>query len=89
MRFAKARPTQQSEVSESLSWTEMALSGTEWSEALKDLETAFETWASDAEKWLVQSKFLQDNNPEKILAEGPKLLSGSHRMGALQSLEER
>ena len=89
MRFAKARFTLQSEVSESVSWTEMAVSDTQWSEALKDTDTAFATWASDAEKWLVHSKVVQDSNPEKTLAEGPKLLSGSHRMGALQSLEER
>ncbi|CAL1145493.1 unnamed protein product [Cladocopium goreaui] len=74
---------------EPVEWNDVAVSNQHWSKALKDPETAFKMWASDAEQWLVKSGFLQDQRPEKTLADSPKLLSGAHRMGSLQSLAER
>ena len=89
MRFAKPRKTSHQESPEPVEWNDVAVSNQRWSEALKDTETAFKMWASDAEQWLVKSGLLQDQRPEKTLAESPKLLSGAHRMGSLQSLAER
>ena len=89
MRFAKPRKTYHQESPEPVEWNDVAVSTQRWSEALKDPETAFKMWASDAEQWLVKSGLLQDQRPEKTLAESPKLLSGAHRMGSLQSLAER
>lgn len=60
-----------------------------WSEAQKAPERAFKIWASNAEEWPVKSRVLQEHHPEKTLAESLKLLSGAHRMGTLQSLDER
>jgi len=89
MRFAKPRKTSHQETPEPVEWTDVAVSNQRWSEALKDPETAFKMWASNAEEWLVKSRVLQEHHPEKTLAESPKLLSGAHRMGTLQSLDER
>ena len=89
MRFAKPRKTSHQETPEPVEWTDVAVSNQRWSEALKDPETAFKMWASNADEWLVKSRVLQEHHPEKTLAESPKLLSGAHRMGTLQSLDER
>ena len=89
MRFAKPRKTSHQEPPEPVEWTDVAVSNQRWSEALTDPETAFKMWASNAEEWLVKSGVLREQRPEKTLAESPKLLSGAHRMGTLQSLDER
>eukprot|EP00435_Cladocopium_sp_Y103_P042034 s1251_g11.t1 len=89
MRFAKPRRASPEDVIDPVDWNAVAVSNNQWSEALKDPEAAYATWASNAEDWLVKSKVLQQQQPEKSLAESPKLVSGAHRMGTLQSLEER
>ena len=60
MRFAKPRKTSHQDSPEPVEWNDVAVSNQRWSEALKDPETAFKMWASDAEQWLVKSGLLQD-----------------------------
>eukprot|EP00435_Cladocopium_sp_Y103_P006683 s2526_g2.t1 len=86
MRFAKPRRASPEDVTDPVDWNAVAVSNNQWSEALKDPEAAYATWAANAEDWLVKSKVLQQHQPEKSLAESPKLVSGAHRMGTLQSL---
>ena len=89
LRFAKPRPVCSPNGLPLAAWSEIATSEASWSTILKDPDLAFKTWAGDVEMWMVGSGLLDGGTPEKDLASPPKLVSGAHRMGHLQPLEER
>ena len=87
-RFAKTRSVCSKEAV-AVSWDSVASSSSAWAAALSEAESAWNTWARDAEAWLVQAQVLDHRPPEKPLALEPKLRDGAHRLGLFQSLEER
>lgn len=87
-RFAKTR-TLCSREPAPVSWGSVASSNADWAASLSQAETAWNLWAHDVEAWMTEAHILDQREPEKFLAQEPKIRAGAHRLGLFQPLKER
>lgn len=70
-------------------WRENAKSEDQWLEALKSVNDAWTMWSADCEAYLVKVGCLTSRRPERALGSPVSVVSGTHRIAAAQSADER
>ena len=70
-------------------WSSVAAAESDWSQALLNLDHAWAMWCFDIENYLVQAGLLDSHQPERKVGDVPTVRTGSHRVGATQSITER
>ena len=70
-------------------WSSVAAAESDWSQALLNIDNAWAMWCFDIENYLVQAGLLDSHQPERKVGDVPTVRTGSHRVGATQSITER
>ena len=91
-RFSHTRKKvvpQQNVLHPSSVWSSVAAAESDWLQALLNIDHAWAMWCFDIENYLVQAGLLDSHQPERKVGDVPTVRTGSHRVGATQSITER